>query len=149
MKKVSKDFEDAKASLLKLFQDDIDEGEQPIIYYNVRHVASSGMLRYMNFYFIGKDRKPVLLNWYIEKLGLWSRGKSFDSLHGDCLRVSGCGMDMGFHVVYTLSRLLYKDEFYCLGKNNCGSNDHVNGDKNYKINHLHSDAGYLLGGRAL
>jgi hypothetical protein len=28
------------------------------------------------------------------------------------IRVGGCGMDMGFHLVYTLSRALFDDGYY-------------------------------------
>jgi hypothetical protein len=60
----------------------------------------------------------------------------------ECLSVSGCGMDMGFHVVYSLSRTLFKDNFECIGKS-CPSNDHSNGDRDYTP-HQHSDGGYAL-----
>jgi hypothetical protein len=46
------------------------------------------------------------------------------------LRVSGCGMDMGFHVAYALSATLYRDGFGCIGEG-CPSNDHSNGDRDY------------------
>lgn len=42
------------------------------------------------------------------------------------IRVRGCGMDMGFHLVYGLSRTLYRDGHYCTGKRGCPSNDHSN-----------------------
>ena len=73
------------------------------------------------------------------------------------LRVSGCGMDMGFHVVYSLSRVLYPDGFECIGEG-CPSNDHSNGDRDYTphlnggkaphepgyVAHWHSNGGYAL-----
>jgi hypothetical protein len=31
--------------------------------------------------------------------------------NGNGLVVGGCGMDMGFHAVYTLSRILYNDGY--------------------------------------
>lgn len=33
------------------------------------------------------------------------------SLKRDAMRVIGCGMDMGFHIVSTLSRALYGDDY--------------------------------------
>ena len=39
--------------------------------------------------------------------------------------VGGCGMDMGFHLVYELSHTIYP-EYACLGKGKCPSNYHVN-----------------------
>lgn len=32
------------------------------------------------------------------------------SKEGDAVRVSGCGMDMGFHLVYSLARVLFGSE---------------------------------------
>lgn len=42
------------------------------------------------------------------------------------IRVGGCGMDMGFHVVYNLSRTLFRDGYECLGPR-CPSSAHTNG----------------------
>ncbi len=130
------DKEQAKRELLKMFEGDIKEGIVPIVHTVLRHVSQSGMMRHIDVIYI-KDNKPTNLNLYIEKLGLYKRKKD-----GWSLRVSGCGMDMGFSVVYNLSSVLFKDNFFCIGKN-CKSNDHINGDKNYKP-HKHSDGGYLL-----
>jgi hypothetical protein len=48
----------------------------------------------------------------------------------DSVGVSGCGMDMGFHVVHELSERLFPDGFGCIGRE-CPSNDHANGDRDY------------------
>ena len=63
------------------------------------------------------------------------------------LIVGGCGMDMGFHLVYELSATLWPDGYPCVGAN-CPSNDHTNGDRNYAP-HLHRDGGYALAQRWL
>ena len=80
------------------------------------------------------------------------------------LIVGGCGMDMGFHVVYNLARVLFSAGFGCTGEESylrrCPSNDHSNGDANYTPNghrgplytpgdkstlrHWHADGGYAL-----
>lgn len=45
----------------------------------------------------------------------------------DALVVGGCGMDMGFHLVYNLSSVLYGSGYPCLGREaRCPSNYHVN-----------------------
>lgn len=81
---------------------------------------------------------------------------------GDGLVVGGCGMDMGFHLVYSLSRSLFPAGFGCIGQG-CPSNDHSNGDRDYTPHydgtprnaeevgkvltphrHYHSDGGYAL-----
>lgn len=55
---------------------------------------------------------------------------------------SGCGMDMGFDTIYSLSWALWPNGFTCSGER-CHSNDHSNGDRNYAP-HLHKDDGYAL-----
>lgn len=42
------------------------------------------------------------------------------------LKIGGCGMDMGFHVVNSLSYALYGEGYQCLGKGKCPSNYHSN-----------------------
>jgi len=63
------------------------------------------------------------------------------------IRVPGCGMDMGFHLVYSLSSALYPNGFECTGGMGrpfkCPSNDHSNGDRNYEP-HRHASGGYAL-----
>jgi hypothetical protein len=63
---------------------------------------------------------------------------------GDGLIVGGCGMDMGYHLVYALSHRLWPDGFDCIGPG-CPSNDHSNGDRDYTPGHRHhADGGYCL-----
>lgn len=63
---------------------------------------------------------------------------------GDGLIVGGCGMDMGYHLVYALARKLWPDGFDCIGPG-CPSNDHSNGDRDYTPGHRHhADGGYCL-----
>jgi hypothetical protein len=62
------------------------------------------------------------------------------------LKVGGCGMDMGFSVVYNLSATLYPNGFACIGRkpehgHSCPANDHSNGDRNYRKGHQHKQAG--------
>lgn len=57
------------------------------------------------------------------------------------VKIGGCGMDMGFALVYELSAVLFP-LFECIGEQ-CPSNDHSNGDRDYTP-HLHSDGGYAL-----
>lgn len=72
---------------------------------NVTHVARSGMSRRISVYLI-RDNEPWNISGYVAKaLGL--------RLNRDDLavHVSGCGMDMGFHVVYELSHALFNDGY--------------------------------------
>lgn len=69
----------------------------------------------------------------------YSIGKALELRHWkrngreqDALMIGGCGMDMGFHLVYELSHVLYGGRpdgsggYKCLGKGKCPSNYHVN-----------------------
>lgn len=68
----------------------------------------------------------------------------------DGIVCGGCGMDMGFDLVYRLSRTLFQDRFGCIGDSleyakRCPSNDHSNErERNYTKGRQHSDGGYAL-----
>lgn len=66
----------------------------------------------------------------------------------DGVIVGGCGMDMGYHIVYSLARTLWPDGYGCTGAD-CPSNDHSNGDRDRTPHsearpHWHQDGGYAL-----
>ena len=63
------------------------------------------------------------------------------------VKMGGCGMDMGFALVYELAHALWPDGYECIGEK-CPSNDHVNGDRNYGPHH-HNSGGYALKSRWL
>lgn len=54
----------------------------------------------------------------------------------------GCGMDMGFEIVYSMSRAMFPAGFECIGER-CPSNDHSNGDRDHTPHH-HRDGGYAI-----
>ena len=74
----------------------------------------------------------------------WLAGKALGCRRHDDggLVVGGCGMDMGFHIVYNLSRTLFPSGFTCIG-NGCPASDHPNGDRNREP-HKHGNGGYAL-----
>lgn len=85
------------------------------VYCLLRHVSASGMTRRISFYAI-KDNMPLLLDGYIAdrlttKTTDGKRNVPMYRLDRESsgLRVSGGGMDMGFHVVSTLAQALYGD----------------------------------------
>jgi hypothetical protein len=105
------------------------------VYCVLRHVSRSGMMRVIDLHII-KDGEPVWIGRTVaDFLGY--------SYKDNGLRVTGCGMDMGFAVVYELSHKLFPDGFGCIGKN-CPSNDHSNGDRDYTPGHPHTSGGYAL-----
>lgn len=143
------------------------------VYTILDHVSSSGMSRAI---------RTVLLNCENGKADAthpnYAVGKALGLRHWkwqgheqDALVLSGCGMDMGFHLVYELSYLLYGGKgcpaldcdarkpkpdcatchgtgqvngYKCLGKGRCPSNYHPNpieGPERFDL--IHTD-GYAL-----
>lgn len=70
------------------------------IYCILRHVSRSGMHRRISL--LTADRRQ--LDWLIDRAG-WGRTSS----RGEGLVADGCGMDMGFHLVYNLGRSVWPD----------------------------------------
>lgn len=131
----------------------------------LRHVSSSGMSRRIDLYRVEHDGPRYgtdlrFLTGYVAAV-LGYRWDDRNGKHG--LVVGGCGMDMGFHVVYNLSRVLFPDGHGCIGEG-CPSNDHSNGDRDWtphggwkpgepdeagtvvsvRAEHWHQDGGYAL-----
>lgn len=105
------------------------------IFTKMVHRSRSGMSRVIDLFVI-KDNEPLRISW---SAGILLEG--YDKRHEGC-KASGCGMDMGFHLVHNLGYVLFPYGFECIGKN-CPSNDHSNGDRNYEPHH-HSSGGYAL-----
>jgi hypothetical protein len=111
----------------------------------LRSVSRSGMSRVIDVYYLsvedGKVR-PQWLSYWIAK----ACGFTFQDQSGrpEGIKVGGCGMDMGYHIVYTLARVLWPEGFTCIGYG-CPANDHINGDRDYNTPHQHKDGGYALG----
>jgi len=77
--------------------------DKPTIYTVLRRVSASGMTRWLDLY-VMVDNEPRRITWPAAEVMGWT----YDRKH-DALKVGGCGMDLGFHTVYTLSRYLFKD----------------------------------------
>lgn len=73
------------------------------VYTVLRHVSASGMTRWIDLYIINNDQ-PRRITY----AAATAAGFTYDTTR-ETLKVRGCGADMGFHVVYTLSRTLYPD----------------------------------------
>lgn len=135
-----------------------------VVYTQTAHVSRSGMQRLMRVFISTTEQH------YVEVLGnsTWKNSPdkctivditfylgaigAFPMVDRDgfgyrVLKVDGCGMDMGFHVVYNLSRMLFRDGHLCVGAD-CPSNDHSNPpypkreESAGKLHH--SDGGYAL-----
>src|SRR5690606_26595187 len=73
------------------------------VYTVLRHVSKSGMQRRIDCYCIGEDRRLVFLSGYVGTV----LGLRHDYKKGG-LVVNGCGMDMGFHIVHSLSSAMFR-----------------------------------------
>ena len=108
----------------------------------LRSVSRSGMSRVIDVFHFYKDEKGEIrqewLSYWIAK----ACRLSFKTEGREGIKIAGCGMDMGFEIVYTLGRTLWPNGFECAGEK-CRSNDHSNGDRNREP-HAHSDGGYAL-----
>jgi hypothetical protein len=95
------EIEDAKKQLLTHY---VSEGST--VYTVLRSVSSSGMSRTLSLK-VAKDGKILDLTYYAGTVLDWP----IVEVNGSrAIRVGGCGMDMGFHTVYTLSRALFREE---------------------------------------
>lgn len=76
------------------------------VYTVLRYVSRSGMQRGIDLYIIGEDRRPRWITAYVGKaLDRPQSRKDWQEQRG--LSICGCGMDMGFSLVYDLGRALY------------------------------------------
>ena len=75
------------------------------IFTKIEKVSTSGMYRHIKVISIKKNN-PSYWSYYVAKILEWSYKDKTNAVD-----VGGCGMDMGFHLVYTLSRILFKDGY--------------------------------------
>lgn len=109
-KYTKKEQEAARETLLSI----IKPGDT--LYTVLRHVSASGMSRAIDVYQI-IDNQPRCLTHLVAQILNYSQDKA----HDYALKVGGVGMDMGYHVIYSLSQALYCPDIY----------DH---DKTYSLN---------------
>lgn len=92
---------------IKFLKTKIKKGS--ILYTQLNHVSSSGMTRHISVRQI-KNNYP--LNWDYQvsiAVGIPIAKNRFGGQNG--LKIGGCGMDMGFHLIYTLSQKLFDDGY--------------------------------------
>lgn len=78
------------------------------VYTNVTHVARSGMSRRIRCYISDQDGIHDI-TWAVARV-------IEEPMNDQGLNIGGCGMDMCFHTVYSLSYKLFPDGFGILGK---------------------------------
>lgn len=105
------DFNDNDWKIYRLKQDiqELEELSQlpkdTRIYTILRHVSSSGMSRIIDMFYVSKDGHPIRIHFGTGKIFTKRENKTDDKAG---FKVSGCGMDMGFHLVNSLSYLVSK-----------------------------------------
>lgn len=100
-KREKKEMEEKKEILKKMLK----EGDT--VYTKIAHVSRSGMYRVINLYamLLKDDGKPY--PYCIDHLAA-PLLEGYDSRHRGC-KATGCGMDMGFSLVYSLAWKLFGD----------------------------------------
>lgn len=131
MKYTKEQVERSRAYLLDTLK--IKPGDT--VYTKVNHVSRSGMSRNIEAY-VMRDNEPVNISTSAATLLESPIAKDGG------VKMGGCGMDMGFALVYDLAYRLFLDGFVCIGEK-CPSNDHSNGDRDYSP-HMHTEGGYAL-----
>lgn len=111
------EVEEAKEYLLEL----VKPGDT--VYTIVRHVSKSGMSRVIDLFVI-RENRPIRISWSANKVLGWTYDRNHEGI-----RVGGCGMDMCFHVVYSLGRRLFPDGFQ-LADNQYGRDGDTSGFDN-------------------
>ena len=94
--------ETEKREAIEYLKKSINKGDT--LFTIVTHVSKSGMSRNIKILDI-KEGNPSYWNYYISKI------LGYTLKDDGTLKVQGCGMDMGFHVVNQLSKVLFDDEY--------------------------------------
>lgn len=92
-KPTQEEREEIKQHLLKLLKD-----ADNTVYYHVDHVSKSGMTRHIIFYIAPKTGTIYDISYDIARLIDYTPTR-----RGRGITVNGCGMDMGYHVISSLS----------------------------------------------
>ena len=117
------------------------------VYTKITHVSRSGMSRSIECYLAQGRDNLTDITWLVAR----ATNSRVDNNHGGII-MGGCGMDMGFGLVYNLGRTLYPNGVPCTGSRGhdaeaprCKSNDHVNDATiPYSRDVIHRDGGYAL-----
>jgi hypothetical protein len=96
------EYDYAKKQILEHY---LNEGDT--VYTIIRSVSSSGMSRTISLK-VARGGQILDLTYFASVVLGWPLVEKNGSR---ALRVGGCGMDMGFHTVYTLARVLFRDKY--------------------------------------
>lgn len=91
-----------KSEAIDSLKNTLKEGDT--IYTVLRHVSRDGMSRQIDVYVI-RNNEPRYLSYWTAKALDYRQAKN------GAAQVGGCGMDMGFHLVDSLSYALFKKPY--------------------------------------
>jgi predicted HAD superfamily phosphohydrolase len=94
-----------KAEAVERLRELFDGLTKKVAYTVTRKVSSSGMTRRISVFVVDSDGDLRDISYYVGAVLGWS---ITDVMGHRTVRVDGCGMDMGFHLVYSLSYALYR-----------------------------------------
>ena len=98
-----------KQEALERLKEWIKKGDT--LHTTVRHVSRSGMMRHISVKHLkatDNPERPVNVSNYDYHIARVLDLPEAPNYQG--VKIGGCGMDMGFHLVYSLSRAIFKDE---------------------------------------
>jgi len=88
-----------QAEALEELRNSLSPGD--VVYCVLRHVSRSGMKRVISLFVI-RGGELCRISWSVSQALGWK----LDTAHNG-IAVTGCGMDMGFHLVYSLGQALW------------------------------------------
>lgn len=86
----------------------VHEGDT--LYTVLRHVSRSGMMRYIDVMQIVNDPQGGIQVYWLSRLSAKALTWGMDPKE-EYVKADGCGMDMGFHTVYSLAQRLFGDGY--------------------------------------
>lgn len=103
----------SKEKAIEYLKTIINEGDT--IYYVVKQVSNSGMYRHITFYKFGvkdefREGEDRIEAYWLTRTMCNALDYRFKD-KTECMGVSGCGMDMGFHVIHQLGHVLFGDGY--------------------------------------
>lgn len=96
------------------------------VYTLLRHRSASGMYRVVDVYVI-KQNTPLRLSWSVAL----ATGAGYDTKH-EGVRAPGCGLDVGYQIVYDLGSVLWPNGTKKPHGTRNGEPDHAGG---YALKH--------------
>jgi hypothetical protein len=124
MKTKSENYLSSEKYLKKLF------ARNTKVYTSIKRVSSTGMSRHISVY-VARKEQIINITWHVGNITEYKRNNDTGGLV-----VGGCGMDMGFHLIYSLSRCLYPKGFKLPKSQKYGRNGDTSG--------FDKDGGYRL-----